>query len=780
MGIASEHHAYADDSATANADAGAVNEPLVLDLGAIYDGYDKVQSPPLTPPPSQKASQEQHDRWLSDDEQDSRVAPAPPDFTRRGIHIPSRTSSNTPSANKKRLSMQRRISADASSMIMPQTPEPQQYPVRVQSRTPSSQNNHNGQRPMTSLRNPEPTVIRSSADSVISYESSAPSIATQQLGPLQQKVLDDDDRLSPLLEDDPGSFDLVAPVGNEKKQASLEDESERLFSKQHLQAIFNDTPSLLRFTSFLSTTRPQSIPILIYYLDALKALRAINYANAVAEALEPIEKLEFTDTPARATVNAVLEEKANKAFDVLVRDDLPAFITHVFTQVASVSIAKRVTGNLPPMLREASEGLAEVFCLTDPSRTDNPIIFASEEFHRTTQYGVGYAIGRNCRFLQGPKTNKSSVARFKEMITSGREHSEVFLNYRRDGSPFMNLLMTAPLFDSRGTLRYFIGAQIDVSGLVKDGTELEAFQRMREQQQSGETHEEPKDEFQELSKMFNNTELDIVRKHGGNMHREVVQEQDDNSTIQSRPRVLIQDQSTFDHVETGQKSNPNADGKLSGPYKHYLLVRPAPSLRILFSSPSLRVPGILQSPFLDRIGGSTRVRASVGNALADGTRGVTAKIRWLSRAVPNLEESYEEGRPRWIHCTPLLGSSGSVGVWMVVLVDEDRHMAPSRRFRQAPPIASDVRNGRGGGGANRYDEYDDQEYGGGYVSRAASRGEMYGPGAVRHVAVDTLRQPQSPRSNASMHDQRAMRSPSASLRNYMNGGHNGSTDTFDI
>lgn len=221
--------------------------------------------------------------------------------------------------------------------------------------------------------------MRSSADSVISYESSAPSIATQALPPLQQRgAVDDEDRLSPLLEDDPHSFDLVAPVENERKQSSLEDQSELLFSRQHLQAIFNDTPSLLRFTSYLSTARPQSVPILIYYLDALKALRAINYANAVAEALEPIEKLPFTDTAARPTVNAVLEEKANQAFDVLVRDDLPAFITHVYIQVASVSISKRVTGNLPPMLREASEGLAEVFCLTDPSRADNPIIFASE------------------------------------------------------------------------------------------------------------------------------------------------------------------------------------------------------------------------------------------------------------------------------------------------------------------------------------------------------------------------------------------------------------------
>lgn len=211
------------------------------------------------------------------------------------------------------------------------------------------------------------------------YESSGASMRTEDLAPLQQKGVLDDERLSPLLEDDPGSFDLIAPSSfPEKKQFSLEERSEQMFSRAHLQAIFNDTPSLLRFTSFLSVARPQSVPALIYYLDALKALRAINYANAVAEALEPIAGLEFTANPARQTVNAALEEKANKAFDVLVRDDLPAFITHIFTQVVSVSISKRVTGTLPPLLREASEGLAEVFCLTDPSRTDNPIIFASE------------------------------------------------------------------------------------------------------------------------------------------------------------------------------------------------------------------------------------------------------------------------------------------------------------------------------------------------------------------------------------------------------------------
>jgi hypothetical protein len=222
--------------------------------------------------------------------------------------------------------------------------------------------------------------IRSSADSVMSFETQASSIATQALPALQQKgPIDEFDRLSPLLEDDPKSFDLVAPNESDMRRGfDLETRSEQLFSRGHLEAIFNDTSSFLRFTAFLSMARPASVPILIYYLDALKAMRAISYANAVAEALEPIQGLEFTDTAARPTVNAVLEEKARQAFDILVREDLPAFITHVFIQVVSVSIQKRVTGSLPPMLREASEGLAEVFCLSDPSRTDNPIIFASE------------------------------------------------------------------------------------------------------------------------------------------------------------------------------------------------------------------------------------------------------------------------------------------------------------------------------------------------------------------------------------------------------------------
>ncbi|KAL8733696.1 MAG: hypothetical protein Q9181_003478 [Wetmoreana brouardii] len=568
-----------------------------------------------------------------------------------------------------------------------------------------------------------------------------------ELPPLQaQSTLDEYDQMRPLSGDLLGSFDLVAPPEASHQTFSLETRSEQLFSQEHLQVVFSNPTLLLMFTAFLSTQRPGSVPVLIYYLDALKALKAITYSNAVAEALGPIRGHDFTTAPVRPTVNPVLEDRAARAFDTLVIDDLPAYITHIYIQIVSLSISQRITGTLAPHLREASEGLAECFVLTDVTRPDNPIVFASEEFNRTTQYGMSYVIGRNCRFLQGPRTNSSSVRRIRDATHAGREHCEVFLNYRRDGSPFVNLLMIAPLCDSRGQIRYHIGAQVDVSGLVKDCTDLESFQQLVMDQNgqhsplpSGHDDGQKKDEFQEvrffflakchplardapvgcfkhihldvrteaqdllsihlslissflqLSEMLNMGELETVRRYGGKMHRESYEEEDGSrSGAPHRPRLLLKEPTA--DISPASVAGGRVSGKLCGIFQHvcgpyllfkyrvdgekYLLIRPYPSLRILFASPTLRVPGILQSPFMNKIGGSSRVRDELTSALAEG-RGVTAKVRWISRAD-------EDGRNRWIHCTPLVGSNGQIGVWMIVLVDDDQGL--SRRWKQAPPV----------------------------------------------------------------------------------------------
>jgi hypothetical protein len=254
----------------------------------------------------------------------------------------------------------------------------------------------------------------------------------------------------------------------------------------------------------------------------------------------------------------------------------------------------------------------------------------------------------------------------------------------------MNLLMIAPLCDSRGTIRYFIGAQVDVSGLVKECSDMESLRRLAvkvEDAECGEAYEEKsdekptKDKFQELSEMLNLQELDTVRRWGGRMHKQHEEESQENGYRGgnwSKPRLVIN--SCSPDGSKGQHLGPMGknSGRLSGIYENYLLVRPYPSLRVLFASPSLRVPGILQSPFMAKIGGSNRVREELTKALADG-RGVTAKVKWVSKT--DLE-----GRNRWIHCTPLLGNNGAIGVWMIVIVDDEHSQTAGKRYKVAPPV----------------------------------------------------------------------------------------------
>ena len=138
--------------------------------------------------------------------------------------------------------------------------------------------------------------------------------------------------------------------------------------------------------------------------------------------------------------------------------------------------------------------------------------------------------------------------------------------------------MIAPLCDSRGKIRYHIGAQVDVSGLVKDCTDLESLQRLVIQQQehrnraSDDSQPEKGDEFQELSEMLNMGELETVRRFGGRMHREY---QDDDTESQRntalhKPRLLLEEPS-IDPPQGNIPGRSHQSGKLKGIYQN---VRP--------------------------------------------------------------------------------------------------------------------------------------------------------------------------------------------------------------
>jgi PAS domain S-box-containing protein len=101
--------------------------------------------------------------------------------------------------------------------------------------------------------------------------------------------------------------------------------------------------------------------------------------------------------------------------------------------------------------------------ISDPSQPDNPLVYVNEAFSEMTGYEPAEAVGRNCRFLQGPDTDPAAVAVLREGIDAAEQVSVELLNYRQDGTPFWNRVDISPVHDEDGELVNFVGFQQDVS-----------------------------------------------------------------------------------------------------------------------------------------------------------------------------------------------------------------------------------------------------------------------------------------------------------------------------
>ncbi|KAI9652924.1 MAG: hypothetical protein M1821_007771 [Bathelium mastoideum] len=536
--------------------------------------------------------------------------------------------------------------------------------------------------------------------SPISDASDSPSSVFDQDNELENEIKDpaptDPTTLDLTPADEIQAYDLKPPPPS-VSQSNVESLSDRLFSSDHLKAILQDQAQAARFNAFLRTYRLQDEPLLARYLESQKAAKAVEYANAIAHGMGPT----LGHDQQAAHLDSKFEARSRRIEDELVEEIMPGYITHRLVQLVTECLVKEITGNNVPIMREMVSGLAEVYCLSDPSLPDNPLVYASEEFYRTTQYGKDYVIGRNCRFLQGPKTQPAATKRIVEAIALGQEVCETILNYRRDGSPFMNLVMIAPLYDNKGNVRYFIGCQIDVSNLVVGGRGLESFEHLLAQDKvearfGGQPQKNSLAAVGELSQLMTNEEVDVVKKRD----RSYSHGSESSTPVRPGTRDGAKPQRRILGMESAQErslwANPQygSSGRLPGVYQNFLLVRPWPSLRITFTSPALRIPGLMQSKFLDRIGGPQHVREEILDSLSHGIS-VTAKISWLTNAQAQSRsnrphqhsddsgygDDYDlagsrntfEGKPRWIHCTPLLGSDEKVGVWMVVMVESEEY-----------------------------------------------------------------------------------------------------------
>ena len=101
--------------------------------------------------------------------------------------------------------------------------------------------------------------------------------------------------------------------------------------------------------------------------------------------------------------------------------------------------------------------------VADATEPDMPLVYVNAAFERITGYPPEYAVGRNCRFLQGEATREEPVAEMQAAIEAGEATSVELRNYRRDGEVFWNEVTIAPLRDGRGTITHYVGFQRDVT-----------------------------------------------------------------------------------------------------------------------------------------------------------------------------------------------------------------------------------------------------------------------------------------------------------------------------
>jgi two-component system, cell cycle sensor histidine kinase and response regulator CckA len=131
------------------------------------------------------------------------------------------------------------------------------------------------------------------------------------------------------------------------------------------------------------------------------------------------------------------------------------------------------------MLRDrAIRAVSQGILITDPHVLGNPIIYVSPGFTQLTGYSAAEAIGRNCRFLQGPNTDGAAVARIRGAIDQRRDSTTELLNYKKDGTPFWNSLAISPVLDSAGKLLHFVGVQTDVTERRELEAQLRQAQKM--------------------------------------------------------------------------------------------------------------------------------------------------------------------------------------------------------------------------------------------------------------------------------------------------------------
>lgn len=102
----------------------------------------------------------------------------------------------------------------------------------------------------------------------------------------------------------------------------------------------------------------------------------------------------------------------------------------------------------------------------------NTLIYANKSFYELTKYDAEEVMHRNCKFLQGPDTDKETLGKISYALYNRTSFVGEILNYKKTGETFWNLLVINPVLNEQGEVSHYVGFQHDISHMKNIETAL--------------------------------------------------------------------------------------------------------------------------------------------------------------------------------------------------------------------------------------------------------------------------------------------------------------------
>ncbi len=115
------------------------------------------------------------------------------------------------------------------------------------------------------------------------------------------------------------------------------------------------------------------------------------------------------------------------------------------------------------VLQRAITATAGAISVADAPVPDLPLVYVNPAFEALTGYRAEQVLGRDCRVVQSPQSDRHVRRRLRTELHEGRPVRAVLLNRRPDGVEWCNELELAPVRDGAWVLTHWVGLQRDVT-----------------------------------------------------------------------------------------------------------------------------------------------------------------------------------------------------------------------------------------------------------------------------------------------------------------------------